>query len=43
MSTTSVDFKKGTEVDEKNVDDIYSGVAVTVAEDTVEASHQCMS
>jgi hypothetical protein len=43
MSTTSVDFKRGSDMDEKI---LSSGVSVTVAattvaEDTVEAAHQC--
>jgi hypothetical protein len=44
MFTTSIDLKKGLEVDEKSVGDVSNGVVeITVAEDTVEAAHQCMS
>jgi hypothetical protein len=44
MSVSSLDFKKGNEVDEKNVGDISTGVVVnSVAEDTVEAAYECMS
>jgi hypothetical protein len=41
MSTNS--FKKESEIDEKNVAEISHGVTFTIAEDTVEAAHQCMS
>lgn len=41
MSTSLVDSKRGSEVDEKNADEISNGLALTVAEDTVEATHQC--
>jgi MFS transporter, ACS family, allantoate permease len=41
MSTASVDFKMGTDVDEKVVLDVSNGVVQnTIAEDTVEAAHQ---
>jgi hypothetical protein len=42
MSTSPVDSKKRSEADEKNVDEISSGLVGTIAEDTVEAAHQCM-
>jgi hypothetical protein len=41
MFTTSVTSEKGSEVDEKNMYEVSNGRAVTVAEDTVEAVHQC--
>lgn len=41
MNTLSTDFKKDSLVDEKQLAEISNGVAVTVAEDTLEAAHQC--
>jgi hypothetical protein len=42
MSLSPIDFEKRSVVDEKNVDQISNdGIAVTVAEDTVEAAHEC--
>jgi hypothetical protein len=41
MFTTSVISEKGSEVDEKNMYEVSNGLAVTVAEDTVEAVNQC--
>jgi hypothetical protein len=42
MSASSFEYKKGSEVDEKSVEEISNGLAVTIAEDTVEAAHECM-
>jgi hypothetical protein len=38
MSLSDIDHKKGGNVDEK---DLSNGVTVTLAEDTVEAVHEC--
>lgn len=41
MSPLPIDVKTGSDVDEKNMREISNGVVVAVAEDTVEAAHQC--
>jgi hypothetical protein len=38
MSISDIEYKKGGNVDEK---DLSHGVTVTLAEDTVEAAHEC--
>ena len=41
MSNSPVVSNRRSEVDEKNVNEVATGLAATLAEDTVEAVHQC--
>jgi hypothetical protein len=43
MSTMTLDYEKGSKVDGKIAEDMSNGLTVTIAEDTVEAAHQCTS